>query len=65
MTARALFFPDGLLIAHGGFPLRDLHERLAHGGDWNDPQCRSDFVWVRYAAASEQLRKSEGLSLSV
>ena len=26
---RALFFPDGLLVAHGGFPLRDLHERLA------------------------------------
>lgn len=22
---RALFFPDGLLVAHGGFPLSDLH----------------------------------------
>jgi hypothetical protein len=44
---RALFFPDGLLVAHGGFPLRDLHERLAHGGDWNDPQCLIDFVWGR------------------
>ena len=44
---RALFFPDGLLVAHGGFPLRDLHDRLAQGGDWNDPQCLMDFVWAR------------------
>jgi hypothetical protein len=46
-AARALFFPDGLLAAHGGFPLRDLHERLAESGDWNDPQCLIDFVWAR------------------
>ena len=44
---RALFFPDGLLVAHGGFPLADLHERLEDTGDWNDPQCLSDFVWTR------------------
>jgi len=44
---RALFFPDGLLVAHGGFPLADLHAELAAGGDWNDPRCLSDFVWTR------------------
>ena len=44
---RALFFPDGLLVAHGGFPLVDLHPRLAETGDWNDPACLSDFVWTR------------------
>jgi hypothetical protein len=44
---RALFFPDGLLAVHGGFPLRDLHERLAQTADWNDPQCLADFVWTR------------------
>jgi hypothetical protein len=44
---RALFFPDSLLVAHGGFPLRDLHARLAQSGSWNDPQCLLDFVWVR------------------
>jgi len=44
---RALFFPDGLLVAHGGFPLSDLHAGLRDTGDWNDPQCLSDFVWVR------------------
>jgi hypothetical protein len=43
----ALFFPDGLLVAHGGFPLADLHAALAEKGDWNDPACLSDFVWVR------------------
>lgn len=44
---RALFFPDGLLAAHGGFPLTDLHERLAETRDWNDPRCLTDFVWSR------------------
>jgi hypothetical protein len=44
---RALFFPDGLLIVHGGFPLVDLHARLAETEDWNDPMCLSDFVWTR------------------
>ncbi|MEO6369011.1 MAG: metallophosphoesterase [Steroidobacteraceae bacterium] len=44
---RALFFPDGLLVAHGGFPLADLHQELAERRDWNDPRCLSDFVWSR------------------
>ncbi len=44
---RALFFPDGLLVAHGGFPLTDLHAALEQTGDWNDPACLSDFIWVR------------------
>jgi hypothetical protein len=44
---RALFLPDGLLVVHGGFPLADLHARLAESGDWNDPACLTDFVWSR------------------
>jgi len=44
---RALFFPDGLLVAHGGFPLLDLHSALLETGNWNDPSCLSDFVWAR------------------
>jgi len=44
---RALFLPDGLLLAHAGFPLVDLHARLAETGNWNDPMCLSDFVWTR------------------
>ena len=44
---RALFLPDGLLVAHGGIPLADLHATLRETGDWNDPRCLSDFVWTR------------------
>jgi hypothetical protein len=43
----ALFLPDGLLVAHAGFPLTDLHARLEESGDWNDPACLSDFTWTR------------------
>ncbi len=44
---RALFFPDGLLVAHGGFPLTDLHPALEATGDFNASDCLSDFVWAR------------------
>ncbi|MDB5744079.1 MAG: hypothetical protein JWR68_2394 [Polaromonas sp.] len=44
---RALFFPDGLLVAHGGFPLADLHAKLIETENWNDPACLSDFTWSR------------------
>jgi hypothetical protein len=44
---RALFFPDGLLAAHGGFPLVDLHAALRATGDFNHPACLTDFVWTR------------------
>lgn len=43
----ALFLPDGLLIAHAGFPLTDLHAPLEEHGNWNDPACLSDFTWTR------------------
>ena len=44
---RALFFPDGLLATHGGFPLVDLHDMLRATRDWNDPRCLTDFTWTR------------------
>lgn len=44
---RALFFPDGLLVAHGGFPLVDRHADLLAHGNWNDPRGLTDFVWSR------------------
>ena len=44
---RALFFPDGLLVAHGGIPHTDLHADLAQRGEWNDPRVLQDFVWLR------------------
>jgi hypothetical protein len=51
---RALFFPDGLLVVHGGFPLLDLHARLAETGDWNDPACLTDFTWSRLHAKARR-----------
>lgn len=44
---RALFFPDGLLVAHGGMPHTDLHAELEQAGNWNDPRVLQDFVWLR------------------
>jgi hypothetical protein len=44
---RALFFGDGLLAVHAGFPLVDLHADLAATGDFNDPRALTDFAWVR------------------
>lgn len=41
---RALF-QNGLLVAHDGFSLSDLHTALAETGDWKNPACLSDFVW--------------------
>ncbi|NLX58547.1 MAG: hypothetical protein GXY74_05600 [Phycisphaerae bacterium] len=44
---RAVFFPDGLLAAHGGVPLRDLAETLTCRADLDRPECLQDFVWTR------------------
>jgi hypothetical protein len=57
MTARApraLFLPDGTLVAHGGFPLTDLHAQLEETRDWNDPACLADFVWARAHAKARR-----------
>jgi hypothetical protein len=44
---RALFFPDGLLVAHGGIPLTDLHPSIQNRMDLNQASCLQDFVWTR------------------
>jgi hypothetical protein len=44
---RALFFVDGLLAAHGGFPHVDLLPSLREPEDLNRPECLQDFVWLR------------------
>jgi hypothetical protein len=46
-TPRAIFLPDGLLVAHGGVPHTDLHPELEANGNWNDPRVLQDFVWLR------------------
>ena len=44
---RAIFLPDGLLIAHAGVPHTDLHDRIKTFDDLNLPLCLQDFVWSR------------------
>jgi hypothetical protein len=44
---RAVFLPDGLLVAHAGVPLVDLHAALEASGDWNDARALTDFAWTR------------------
>lgn len=44
---RALFLPDGLLVAHAGVPHTDLHDKIDSLESMNQPQCLEDFVWTR------------------
>jgi hypothetical protein len=44
---RALLFEDGLLAAHGGFPLPDLWPSLAQAKDLSRPEALRDFTWAR------------------
>ena len=63
---RAIFMPDGLLIAHGGVPHTDLpvesFEQL------NEPAYLQDFVWTRaHERAPEKIpnRNSKGCSFGI
>ncbi len=47
ITPRALFLSDGLVIAHGGIPLSDLHTGIKSLADLNSPECLQDFMWTR------------------
>ena len=46
-TPRALFFPDGLMAAHGGVPHSDLLDGITTRQDLSSPQCLQDYVWTR------------------
>lgn len=46
-TPVAIAFKDGLLAAHGGFPLRDRWDSLNERSDLEDVQCYQDFIWTR------------------
>lgn len=47
----ALFLPDGLLVAHGGFPHEDMLDGLQERADLSRRFCPQDFVWLRYGDA--------------
>jgi hypothetical protein len=44
---RALLFPDGTLVSHAGFPLRDLWPDLRAARDFESPRALQDFAWTR------------------
>ena len=63
---RALLFPDGLLVAHGGVPHIDLHKDLRDPADFNHKQMLDDFVWTRiHESARHKIpnRTTRGCSL--
>lgn len=68
---RAVLFPDGLLITHGGFPLVDRHkdipstDHLSDKISWlNSPQSLQDFTWTRITRYPKRIpnRASTGCS---
>lgn len=68
---RAMFFPDGLLVTHGGFPLVDLQARVAPSPPleelffWlNQDDCLQDFTWTRLTTYPKKIpnRFSKGCS---
>lgn len=63
---RALLFPDGLLVAHGGVPHVDLLEQLNTPEDLNSQLMLSDFVWTRLHESARRKvpnRTTRGCSL--
>ena len=52
---RAIFLPDGTLVAHGGFPHADLLNLLREQNDLNQGACLADFVWLRIANVARRL----------
>jgi len=63
---RALLFPGGLLVAHGGVPHVDLLQQLNKPDDLNGPLMLSDFVWTRLHESARRKvpnRTTRGCSL--
>ena len=59
---RAVLFPDGLLVTHGGFPLVDRQSDLAklttlqEKQAWlNSPEALQDFTWTRITRYSKKI----------
>ena len=64
---RALFFPDGLFVAHAGFPLADLHPGLSSREDLESTACLQDFVWTRAGSTRRKIpnRSTRGCQFGV
>jgi hypothetical protein len=53
---RAVVLPDGLLLAHAGFPHRDRLQELKEPRDLSRPLCLQDFAWLRISETAEYKR---------
>lgn len=54
-TPRALVFPQGLLISHGGFPHADVLASLVDAAGLEQKLCLDDFAWARIANVPKKL----------
>jgi hypothetical protein len=57
---RAVFLPDGTLIAHGGFPHTDAQKEIKTLADLCAPRCQDDFLWARVAESAREKRPNRG-----
>jgi hypothetical protein len=57
---RAVFLPDGTLVAHGGFPHTDVQKDIAALADLCRPRCQDDFLWARIAETARVKRPNRG-----
>jgi hypothetical protein len=51
---KAAILPDGLLLAHGGFPHTDMLPLLQTPADLARPNCVNDFLWARLAETARK-----------
>jgi hypothetical protein len=57
---KAVFLPDGTLVAHGGFPHIDAQKEIATLADLARPKCIDDFLWARIAESARVKRPNRG-----
>lgn len=57
---RAVFLPDGTLVAHGGFPHTDAQKDIATLSDLCSARCLDDFLWARIAETARVKRPNRG-----
>lgn len=57
---RAVFLPDGTLVAHGGFPHTDIQKDLQSRAGLCSARAQDDFLWARIAETARVKRPNRG-----
>lgn len=57
---RAVFLPDGTLVAHGGFPHTDAQKDIQAVASLCNARCQDDFLWARIAETARVKRPNRG-----